>query len=119
MILLAADLLKLLRGDSAPNKLLEAIERGAVISVISLYELARGLPHIKLAKLKATLEGYGVRVVNFDLELVLATERFCHQPINMELAVAFALSSRERLELLTGSPQDIPDALRSDRILSL
>ena len=119
MILLAADLLKLLRGDSAPNKLLEAIERGAVISVISLYELVRGLPHIRIAKLKTTLESYGVRVIDFDLGLVLATERFCHEPINMELAVAFALSSRERLELLTGAPQEIPNQLKSDRILSL
>ena len=119
MILLAADLLQLLRGESAPNKLLEAIERGAVISTISLFELARGLPHIKATKLKTTLEGFGVKVVDFDLGLLLATERFLHEKINLELAVAFALSSRERLELLTGSPQDIPDQLRSNRILFL
>jgi hypothetical protein len=119
VILLAADLVRLLRGDSAPKKLFEAIERGAVISIISFYELARGLPHIKIAKLKSTLEGYGIKVVEIDLALLLTTERFWHEKINMELVLALAISSRERLEILTGSPQDIPDEFKSNRILPL
>jgi hypothetical protein len=100
VILLSNDLTALLRGDYTSPRLLDAIEGGASVSTVTVFETAQALG-VDLKRMVEVCRAHHITMVELNEAALLEMARVDTPELSLEHRLALAIAGTRQLSILT------------------